>query len=66
MFFIVCALVFINWSIGESYITMWGKSIKDSLWKTGNEKKDEPNSARGEGGGDKKKNQTMRIPKSLA
>jgi MFS family permease len=30
VFFIVCALVFINWSIGESYITMWGKSINMS------------------------------------
>ncbi len=27
VFFAICALVFMNWSIGESFITMWGKSI---------------------------------------
>lgn len=42
---------------------MWGKTFKGSLW--GGEKKDGSSSARGEGG-EKKKAQTMRIPKSLA
>lgn len=43
---------------------MWGKSFKGSLW--GGEKKDGSSSARGEPAGEKKKTQTMRIPKSLA
>jgi hypothetical protein len=43
---------------------MWGKSFKGSLW--GGEKKDGSSSARGEPASEKKKTQTMRIPKSLA